>query len=352
MSHIRVLAAIALLVQAGACTSAPRDAVAEVSVMTFNVENLFDVVDDPGKDDKAYLPIEMKRARAHVADCEAIEVPGWRKECLNLDWNPEVLDAKLAAIAQVIRQVQGGPDLIVFQEVEHAALLDRLRTEQLAELGYRPAILLEGADERGIDVGFLSKLPAAGPPILHALGFPGFPEREADTRGILEATFELPDGTRLSAFAVHFPAPFHPSAMRERAYAQLNELRSALPADRPVIAAGDFNTTSTEAGRTGILDRLVRPGWIIAHESGCCDCRGTYYYARDDNWSFLDMILFSPARSANATWSVRADSVRVANALPAQRSADGTPARFAPEHGTGVSDHWPLVLRLQANQKQ
>ena len=352
MSLCRVFAAIAILLQAGACTSAPRDTLAEVSVMTFNVENLFDAVDDPGKDDKAYLPIGMKRSPAHVAECKAIEVPGWREECLNLDWNDEVLDAKLAAIAQVIRQVPGGPDLIVFQEVEHAALLDRLRTEQLAELDYRPAILVEGADERGIDVGFLSKLPAAGPPVLHALGFPGYPEREADTRGILEATFELPDGAQLTAFAVHFPAPFHPTAMRELAYAQLNELRSALPAERTVIAAGDFNTTSTEAGRTGILYRLVRPAWTIAHEGGCGDCRGTYYYARDDNWSFLDMILFSPARSANATWSLRADSVQVANAVPTQRNTEATPARFDPEHGTGVSDHWPLVARLQAKQKR
>ena len=32
----------------------------EFSVMTLNVDNLFDTIDDPGKDDKAYLPIEAK----------------------------------------------------------------------------------------------------------------------------------------------------------------------------------------------------------------------------------------------------------------------------------------------------
>jgi hypothetical protein len=320
--------------------------------MTFNVENLFDTVDDPGKDDKAYLPIGMKQSPTHIAACKEIKVPGWRDECLNLDWNPEVLDKKLAAIAAAIRQVDGGPGIIAFQEVEHASLLERLRTEHLADLGYQPAILVEGADERGIDVGFLSKLPSTAPAILHPLRFPGYGKREADTRGILAATFRLPDGSELTAFAVHFPAPFHPTEMRELAYAHLNELRDALPADRAVIAAGDFNTTSTETAATGILDRLVRPRWVIAHEAGCDGCRGTYYYARDDNWSFLDMILYSPARRTKATWAIRADSVEVANAVAAQRTRDGTPARFDSGAGTGVSDHWPLVIRFEATQKQ
>ena len=31
-----------------------------ITVMSYNVENLFDSLDDPGKDDKAYLPIKTK----------------------------------------------------------------------------------------------------------------------------------------------------------------------------------------------------------------------------------------------------------------------------------------------------
>ncbi len=44
---------------------APRHA---VTIMTFNVENLFDNADDPGKDDKAYLPIEAKQSAEHIAE--------------------------------------------------------------------------------------------------------------------------------------------------------------------------------------------------------------------------------------------------------------------------------------------
>ena len=32
----------------------------EFSAMTFNTQNLFDTLDDPKKNDKAYLPIELK----------------------------------------------------------------------------------------------------------------------------------------------------------------------------------------------------------------------------------------------------------------------------------------------------
>ena len=32
----------------------------QISIMSYNLNNLFDAQDDIGKDDKAYLPIELK----------------------------------------------------------------------------------------------------------------------------------------------------------------------------------------------------------------------------------------------------------------------------------------------------
>ena len=32
----------------------------QISIMSYNLNNLFDAQDDPGKDDKAYLPIALK----------------------------------------------------------------------------------------------------------------------------------------------------------------------------------------------------------------------------------------------------------------------------------------------------
>ena len=326
-------------------TAAPHS----VSIMTFNVQNLFDTADDPNKDDKAYLPIESKQSEQHIASCNEIPVASWRDECLNLDWNEDLLQFKLSVLAASIRQIDDGQgaDIIVFQEVENAAVVERLRTEYLADAGYLPTILIEGDDLRGIDTAFLSKLPLASPAQLRRIAFDEFPERKGDTRHILEATFTLPDGSLLTGFAVHFPAPYQPTEMRVAAYDHLNALRDALPDERSAFAAGDFNTTSSEDQREHMLDRFVRPNWIAAHDL-CDGCPGSYYYARDDDWSFLDMILFSPPRGEKTTWRIRADSVRIANQTERQVTDDATPAHFEHEERTGVSDHWPLTLMLES----
>ena len=344
-----------LAVVATACStespapSVPPEPAATVTIMTFNVENLFDTIDEPGKEDATTLPLALKQNPAHIAACNKIEVKKWRDDCLYLDWSEETLDFKLTVVSEAILQVGDGrgPDIVALQEVENRAILERLRTDYLAAAGYQPSILIEGQDRRGIDVAFLSRLPAIGEATLHAIEFPDFPDRQPDTRGILEASFELPDGGRLTGFSVHFPAPYHPIEMREAAYDHLNRLLDALPVDVPAFAAGDFNTPLREVEDTPILAERVRPSWIIAHELGCGDCRGTNYWAAGDSCSFLDMILFSPGRSKNTTWQIRADSVRIANQTPEQTHPDGRPRSFSADPLSGVSDHWPLILTLE-----
>jgi len=324
-----------------------------VTVMTFNVENLFDNNDDPGKDDETYLRFADKQSASHITKCNKIAVESWRNQCLQFDWTDAVIDHKLTVLAETIRQVNDGrgADIIALQEVENVAILERLRTEFLADSGYLPAILIEGQDIRGIDVAFLSRLPLASPAKLHPLILEDYPDRIGDTRGVLEATFESPDGSLLTGFSVHFPAPFHPTEMRELAYEHLNSLRASLPADRNTFAAGDFNTTGSEDRELGMLERFVRPYWTVAHEQ-CQGCRGTQYYAPDDSWSFLDMILFAPGRGEKTTWQIRADSVQIANRYAQQVTKEGTPLRFDPVARIGVSDHWPVLLTLEPKQKQ
>lgn len=319
-----------------------------VTIMAFNVQNLFDNIDDPGKDDKAYLPLAAKQSREHIDECNSIPVESWRKECLELDWNDAAVDHKLSVVAAAIKQVGNGrgADIIALQEIENAAILERLRNEHLVDSGYLPAILIEGTDTRGIDVAFLSRLPLAEPAVLHPLVLEDFPERAGDTRGVLEATFVLPDDSLLTGYSIHFPAPFHPTEMRVLAYDHLNTLREYVRSDRHVFAAGDFNTSSTEDSRENMLDRFVRPYWTVSNDS-CDGCLGTNYYGTEDTWSFLDMVLFSPACCGDTDWQVHADSVQIANRLAAQSTEDGTPNRYRPAAKTGVSDHWPVVLTLQ-----
>ena len=344
MKNIFVLTICLALI---ACSSDPAVETQRVSIMAFNVENLFDTQDDPGKNDATYLPATSKSDPAHITACNLIEVDRWREDCLYLDWSEDALHFKLEQLAATILAYDdgNGPDIIALQEVENVRVLDRLRRGYLNTAGYGEPVLIEGRDDRGIDVAFLSRLPLVGEPVLHPLDMSACPDRAQDTRGVLEASFALPDGTVLTGFSVHFPAPFHPIKMRWVAYEHLNALRENVPESRPVFAAGDFNTPQREKDETTIMDEMVRPFWTVAHEVGCESCKGTNYWSRGESWSFLDMVLFSPSDASG--WTLDVGSIDVVTAYADQLNSDGTPKRFDLEGLQGVSDHLPIVMTLE-----
>ncbi len=109
-----------------------------LSIMTFNVENLFDARHDVEKDDRIYLPRELKTNANHIESCQRIRVQRWRDQCLYWDWSDTIVDQKLKVVAEVIKQVDGGrgPDIVALQEVENISILERLREQHLAGLGY------------------------------------------------------------------------------------------------------------------------------------------------------------------------------------------------------------------------
>ena len=68
------------------------------SVMTFNVENLFDNQDDVGKDDKAYLPASLKTNIDHQKSCMKIRSTTYKNECLFMNWSVEHKQRKIKNI--------------------------------------------------------------------------------------------------------------------------------------------------------------------------------------------------------------------------------------------------------------
>ena len=115
----------------------------EISLMSYNVENLFDNKDDIGKDDKAFLPASFKRGSYHKGHCKKIEVKKWRDECLYLDWNEEAKTKKILNIAKVVSSFgPNGADIIAFQEIENINVLRDLYNE-LEPLGYLDFVLFD-----------------------------------------------------------------------------------------------------------------------------------------------------------------------------------------------------------------
>ena len=308
----------------------------ELSVMTLNVDNLFDTYDDKNKDDKAYLPIELKQSKSHINSCNKIPVKTWKNECLFLDWDEETKDRKLQNIVkEIISYNETGPDILALQEIENNNILAEL-FKLLLPYGYIDSKLIEGRDYRGIDTALVTKFKISDSK-LHYIKFSGEFEGK-DTRPILEASLNI-NGKTLKVYNVHFPSGFHDVSMR---IDSLNTLSQLLKNHTyPSIALGDFNVNSKEDNRLNIY--RSQNDWDVAHLIGCNGCRGSYYYNYGKSWDFLDTIFMSRNRGI----SFIPGSIDIVRTNRNSYSDSGKPKNFNPIKGFGVSDHLPMVAKFK-----
>ena len=319
--------------------SFPAQSNSSFSVMTLNVNNLFDELDDPKKDDKAYLPIELKQTNKHINSCNRVPVNSWKNECLYLDWDTETKDAKLKNLARdILLYDETGPDILALQEVENINILEQLY-RLLEPYGYIDLELLESKDYRGIDTAIISKFEIIDS-TLHYIKFSGEFE-DKDTRPILDSTILIND-KKIKVYNVHFPAGYHDVSMR---IDSLNKLKNLLQTHKmPAVALGDFNVNTEEDSELFIYNDQ-EDLWDVAHLIGCADCKGTYYYSYGKSWSFLDTIFVSKQRNI----SYDTDSIRLHITEHNAYKDSGKPIRFNAKSKTGVSDHLPMVARIKIN---
>ena len=319
--------------------SFPAKSDSSFSVMTLNVNNLFDELDDPKKDDKAYLPIELKQTNKHINSCNRVPVNSWKNECLYLDWDTETKDAKLKNLARdILLYDETGPDILALQEVENINILEQLY-RLLEPYGYIDLELLESKDYRGIDTAIISKFEIIDS-TLHYIKFSGEFE-DKDTRPILDSTILIND-KKIKVYNVHFPAGYHDVSMR---IDSLNKLKKLLQTHTmPTVALGDFNV-NTEEDSELLIYKDQEDLWDVAHSIGCADCKGTYYYSYGKSWSFLDTIFVSKQRNI----SYDTDSIRLHITEHNAYKDSGKPIRFNAKSKTGVSDHLPMVARIKIN---
>ena len=83
----RVLSLCLFLLFVGCVSKGPSYSPAEgsISVMAFNVENLFDTIDDPEKNDETYIPLSQKTPRM-LAKCSGLAKDHWRQSCRYTNW--------------------------------------------------------------------------------------------------------------------------------------------------------------------------------------------------------------------------------------------------------------------------
>lgn len=331
------------------------------SLLSYNVENLFDTQDDPGTLDETYLPKNAKFDAKVQERCKLLTTEKYQSDCLTLDWSDKVLELKMGRLAHVIRKFKGdiGPDILVMPEVENLRVLKEFNEKHLKEMKFQTVVLLEGEDERGIDVGLLSKFPLSGTPKLHSIDLSQLDYVDKNgkisgkgngTRGILEVPLQLPNGDQLTVFGVHFPSPTNPRAFRQKALEVLDKVTKDKRDHENVIVAGDFNITDAEDKSAGFYTTILSKNWGVSHLVGCKSCKGSHAFKGE--WSFLDAILVSKSLMGgeNSKWKLDKKSIRLITNSVYQSGRFPGSAKFDADRATGVSDHYPIGAEFELNQ--
>ena len=215
--------------------AAPRD-VEHITILSYNVQNLFDATED-GSEYAEFDP------SAGV-------------------WTADAADAKASSIARVIRRaVRGGPDVLCLQEVENGRVVADLARDHLGRQGYRYAAVSETPGS-AVEVALLSRLPieearvhapVRGWPQLHS----GGRSRGATLRPVLEVRLETA-GAPLHLFVNHWKSKSGGARETEparRAAARVVARRMrTIVADDPraeIVVCGDLNESPSAFDEAG-----------------------------------------------------------------------------------------------------
>lgn len=311
-----------------------------IRVMFYNVENLFDTKDDPGKNDEEYLPGGIR------------------------NWTEGRYWTKQNAIARVITAVGGwnAPDLVGLCEVENRAVLADLVTRSaLKRVGY-DFIHEESPDMRGVDVALLYR-PEKFRPFHHIALRLRFPfDTAAKTRDILLVSGRLLPQDTLHVFVNHWPSKFGGAKETEpRRLFAAQTVRKAcdslfrLNPRAKILIMGDLNDEPFEPSiREGLRafppKEVTRPDDLY---NLAADIRQGGTHKFQQYWHVIDQIIVSEGlMKADRGFAVRADGMHIFDA-PFLLVRDETNLGFKPNrtfegmrYNGGFADHLPVYLDL------
>lgn len=304
----------------------------EAGVVFYNVENLFDTINNPQKNDDDFTP-EGKYG-----------------------WNTERYFAKLDRLAEAIAGSGDElPAVVGLCEVENEAVLNDLISRTPLKKGKYEVIHFESLDERGIDVALLYRSRMFSPERIETL-FVNLGHGVRPTREILYVNGILKGGSLLHIFVNHWPSRYGgQEASEPKRIAAAEVLRNAVDAiisedqNASVLIMGDFNDYPENKSVREVLSAKGR------NESGLLvnlmygkeeELRGTYNYRGD--WGFLDQIIVSRAMAEGGPIMVKQGSAEPYY-LPEMlythpEYGDEKPNRTfgGPEYYGGYSDHLPV----------
>lgn len=307
----------------------------EVTIVSYNVENLFDTVDDPSVPDEEFLPLSEKK------------------------WDDVKYQKKLADIAKVISEVNPAelPEIVGLVEVENQLVLDDLvKTAPLN--GQYAVIHEESPDYRGIDVAMIYRKDAFKEIRHEVLPVTFTDDPEFKTRDILHVTGKV-NNKVVHVFVNHWPSRIGGDEKTEpkrvmAATVLRKKVDQIFAADQKarIIIMGDMNDEpankslkeilGAEAPGSGsALVNLMLPDDIAG--------KGTYFYS--GNWNMLDNLVVSEAvfdGKGMKTEEGKGNIFRSDWMIFTNKNGDKTPNRsyVGNKYVGGVSDHFPVYFKM------
>jgi hypothetical protein len=302
----------------------------------YNLENLFDTIDDPNTNDAEFLPNGLNR------------------------WDTKRYLQKLENMAFVISQIgdeflKGGPTLLGVSEIENRQVLeDLLNTPPLKGMGYE-IVHFDSPDKRGVDVGLLYRKSAftVTNSTSNRLKMPG--KSDWYTRDQLVVSGIL-DGEKIHVIVNHWPSRAAGSEYREAAASLSLALSDSIRKTDPgakIFIMGDLNDDPIDISVSKVLgargkehdvkeDGLYNPMWKLFQ-------KGIGSLAYRDAWNLFDQIIISEPLLDQSGSGWRFYSAHVFNRkflLQKDGPYAGYPFRtFAGgAYAGGYSDHFPTYL--------
>jgi predicted extracellular nuclease len=266
---------------------------AELCLASWNVENLFDLEDDPSVEgDEEFTPQSDKK------------------------WTKERQEIKLKNLSSIISKLNNGrgPDVLGLCEIENRQVVELL-VASLAPLGRKYEIVhKDSPSDRGIDTALIYDAK------VFDLVDKKFHFVDSDnTRDIVEAELKRvgsgADGKSLYVFVNHWPSRGNDewqrclagSVLRKR----IDEILSADP-KADIVMVGDFNDESDNVSiakflRTQKTPEIPADGTLFDTTAYvAADGKGTFVY--DDKWELIDHIIISAGLLDGEGYSWKTDS--------------------------------------------
>ncbi len=311
------------------------------TIMFYNVENLFDTIDNPNKFDDEFLPTDEKH------------------------WNTKRYKKKLKDLSRVISASDEVdlPDIVGLSEVENRRVLeDLVSSNKLKEANYG-VVHEESPDVRGIDVALIYKKSSFTYLEHETIKISFDFEPETKTRDILYVKGKLPDNELLHVFVNHWSSRRKGQKESEgkRLVAagllksKVNEILKS-DKDAKIVIVGDFNDEPQNKSLKDILKAANSKSnkkselYNLLYNKDLSN-KGTYNYR--GKWQMFDNIIVSRALLYSKKGYVV--SSKEASILSKKwmmyhnnKYNSDTPNRTygGPNYYGGISDHLPVFVEL------